>query len=237
MQNGIIFYIPAWLTSKIDPVTGFVDLMKPRYINVKESKDFLSRFKSIRFNEKENYFEFSFNYKDFLRGSTDYRKEWTVCTYGERIKSYRNPEKNSEWDSVTINLTDEFIKLFDKFSIDYRSESLKELILANEQRDFFENLLNLLALTLQMRNSKPKTDIDYLISPVKNKNGVFYDSRKIAGEDALPTDADANGAYNIARKCLWAIEQIKKAEDISKVKLSISNAEWLRFAQKGDMNE
>lgn len=237
LQNGIIFYIPAWLTSKIDPVTGFVDLMKPRYINVKESKDFLSRFKSIRFNEKENYFEFSFNYKDFLRGSTDYRKEWTVCTYGERIKSYRNPEKNSEWDSVTINLTDEFIKLFDKFSIDYRSESLKELILANEQRDFFENLLNLLALTLQMRNSKPKTDIDYLISPVKNKNGVFYDSRKIAGEDALPTDADANGAYNIARKCLWAIEQIKKAEDISKVKLSISNAEWLRFAQKGDMNE
>lgn len=237
MQNGIIFYIPAWLTSKIDPVTGFVDLMKPRYSSVEESKNFLSRFKSIIFNEKENYFEFSFNYKDFLRGSTDYRKEWTVCTFGERIKSYRDPEKNSEWNSVTINLTDEFIKLFDEFSVDYHSENLKELIIANEQKAFFEKLMHLLALTLQMRNSIPNSDTDYLISPVKNKNGVFYDSRKITDEDALPTDADANGAYNIARKGLWAINQIKKAEDISKVKLSISNAEWLEFAQKGDMNE
>ena len=87
-----------------------------------------------------------------------------------------------------------------------------------------------------MRNSIPNSDIDYLISPVKNKNGVFYDSRKFTNESALPTDADANGAYNIARKGLWAVDQIKNAEDISTVKLSISNSEWLRFAQKGDMN-
>ena len=236
LQNGIIFYIPAWMTSKIDPVTGFVDLMKPRYSNVEDAKNFLSRFKSICFNEKDNYFEFFFNYNDFLRGTTDYRKEWTVCTFGERIKNYRNPEKNSEWDSVTINLTDEFIKLFDEFSVDYHSENLKELIISNEQKAFFEKLLHLLALTLQMRNSIPNSDIDYLISPVKNKNGVFYDSRKFTNESALPADADANGAYNIARKGLWAIDQIKDAEDISTVKLSISNAEWLRFAQKGDMN-
>ena len=237
VQNGIIFYVPAWLTSKIDPVTGFVDLMKPRYSNVEESKSFLSRFKSIGFNEKENYFEFSFDYSDFLRGSTDYRRKWTVCTFGERIKNYRNPERNSKWDGVTINLTEEFIKLFDEFSIDYHSKKLKELIIANEQKEFFEKLLHLLALTLQMRNSVSNSDIDYLISPVKDRNGVFYDSRKITKEDALPIDADANGAYNIARKGLWAIEQIKKAEDISKVKLSISNAEWLEFAQKGDMIE
>ena len=29
-QNGIIFYVPAWLTSKIDPTTGFVDLIHPK---------------------------------------------------------------------------------------------------------------------------------------------------------------------------------------------------------------
>ena len=26
-QNGVIFYIPAWCTSKIDPTTGFVNLL------------------------------------------------------------------------------------------------------------------------------------------------------------------------------------------------------------------
>ncbi|MEA1224973.1 hypothetical protein, partial [Staphylococcus aureus] len=43
----------------------------------------------------------------------------------------------------------------------------------------------------------------------------------------------ANGAYNIARKVLWAIGQFKKAEDekLDKVKIAISNKEWLEYAQ------
>lgn len=44
--------------------------------------------------------------------------------------------------------------------------------------------------------------------------------------------ADANGAYNIARKGLWVIEQIKHADDLTKIKLAISNKEWMRYAQK-----
>lgn len=40
-QDGIIFYIPAWLTSKIDPTTGFVNLLKPKYNSVSASKEFL----------------------------------------------------------------------------------------------------------------------------------------------------------------------------------------------------
>ena len=56
-----------------------------------------------------------------------------------------------------------------------------------------------------------------------------------SGEITAPENADANGAYNIARKALWCIDQIKAAEDdkLDKVKLAISNKEWLEYAQKG----
>ena len=241
LQNGFIFYIPAWLTSKIDPVTGFVDLLKPRYKSVNESKDFISRFDSISYNVEENYFEFDFNYDNFLRGTTSYRKNWTLCTNDERIKTFRNPDKNSEWDSVTVNLTDEFVKLFNDYNIDYHKGNLIDSILSQDKRDFYERFLKLLSLTLQMRNSITNSEVDYLISPVKDKNGQFYDSRNYNDSSPLPANADANGAYNIARKGLWAINQIKEAEDITKVKLPIYNKHWnkrwLELAQSGDMRD
>lgn len=241
LQNGFIFYIPAWFTSKIDPVTGFVDLLKPHYKSIDDSRDFILRFNSISYNEEEKYFEFDFNYDNFLRGTTSYRKKWTLCTKGERIKTFRNPQKNSEWDSITINLTDEFIELFTDYRIDYHTDNLIESIVSQDKRNFYERFLELLSLTLQMRNSITNTEVDYLISPVKDKNGKFYDSRDYNDDSLLPANADANGAFNIARKGLWAIHQIKEAEDITKVKLSISNKdsnkEWLKFAQAEDMYE
>lgn len=237
LQNGFIFYIPAWLTSKIDPVTGFVDLLKPHYKNTEEAKDFIKRFDYIGFNEQENYFEFKFNYDNFLRGCTDYRKKWTICTNGERMESFRNPEITNKWDSKTVNLTESFIELFEKYSVDYKEGNIKNNILAQNESKFYNRFIKLLKLTLQIRNSKTGTDIDYLISPVKDKNGEFYDSRNYNDLSKLPANADANGAYNIARKGLWAIEQIKNAEDVTKVKLSIKNEQWLEFAQREDMDE
>ena len=80
-----------------------------------------------------------------------------------------------------------------------------------------------------MRNSVTGTDIDYMISPVANERGEFFDSR--IAKEGLPINADANGAYNIARKGLWLAQQIKNAYDLSEVKLAITNKEWLQFAQ------
>lgn len=71
--------------------------------------------------------------------------------------------------------------------------------------------------------------MDYLISPAMNSKGEFYDSRK--ADTSLPKDADANGAYHIAKKGLWVLEQIKEADDLKKVKMAISNKEWLSFVQ------
>jgi CRISPR-associated protein Cpf1 len=88
----------------------------------------------------------------------------------------------------------------------------------------------MLKLTLQMRNSITGTETDYLISPVADENGTFYDSRSCG--DTLPKNADANGAYNIARKGLMFIGQIKETKDLANFKYDISNKAWLNFAQQ-----
>ena len=156
---------------------------------------------------------------------------WTVCTFGDRIKTFRDPENNNQFNSKSIVLTQEFKSLFDNSGIDYNL-NLKEQILSKDDKSFYKALIGLLSLTLQMRNSvSGNGDIDYLISPVKNSNGEFYDSRNYDLTSSLPCDADSNGAYNIARKGLWAVNQIKQAEDETKAKISIKNSEWLQYAQ------
>ena len=90
--------------------------------------------------------------------------------------------------------------------------------------------MGLMKLLVQMRNSITDSDVDYLLSPVADEQGTFYDSRH-CGKD-LPQDADANGAYNIARKGLWAIKQIQKTPKVKRPNLAITNKEWLNFVQE-----
>lgn len=236
-QNGIIFYVPAWDTSKIDPATGFVNLLKPKYTSVPEAKKLFETIDDIKYNADTDMFEFYIDYSKFPRCNSDFKKSWTVCTNSSRILTFRNKEKNNMWDNKQIVLTDEFKSLFNEFGIDYKG-NLKDSILSISNADFYRRLIKLLSLTLQMRNSITGSTLpedDYLISPVANENGEFYDSRNYKGANAaLPCDADANGAYNIARKALWAINVLKDTPDdmLKKAKLSITNAEWLEYTQK-----
>lgn len=236
-QNGIIFYVPAWDTSKIDPTTGFVNLLKPKYTSVPEAKNLFETIDDIKYNANTDMFEFYIDYSKFPRCNSDFKKSWTVCTNSSRILTFRNKEKNNMWDNKQIVLTDEFKSLFDEFGIDYKG-NLKDSILSISNADFYKRLIKLLSLTLQMRNSITGSTLpedDYLISPVANENGEFYDSRNYKGTNAaLPCDADANGAYNIARKALWAINVLKDTPDdmLNSAKLSITNAEWLEYTQR-----
>lgn len=229
MQNGFLFYIPAWNTSKMDPTTGFVNLFDTRYTNIDKSKEFFDKFEAIRYNEGKDWFELEFDYENFTEKAEGTQTQWTLCTWGERINTFRNKSKSSSWDYKKINLTEEYKTLFEQFSINYRG-NLKKEILEQNSKDFFERLLSLLHLTLQMRNSIPNTDTDYLISPVADANGHFYYSEQCG--DNLPKNADANGAYNIARKGMWMAEQIRRSNEGEELKLAISNKEWLRFAQE-----
>lgn len=235
-QNGIIFYVPAWDTSKIDPATGFVNLLKPKYTSVPEAKKLFETIDDIKYNADTDIFEFYIDYSKFPRCNSDFKKSWTVCTNSSRVLTFRNKEKNNMWDNKQIVLTDEFKSLFNEFGIDYKG-NLKDSILSISNADFYRRLIKLLSLTLQMRNSITGSTLpedDYLISPVANESGEFYDSRNYKGTNAaLPCDADANGAYNIARKALWAINVLKDTPDdmLNKAKLSITNVEWLEYTQ------
>mgnify|MGYP002508278712 FL=1 len=46
-QSGFLFYTQAWNTSKIDPVTGFVNLFDTRYESIDKAKSFFSKFDGI----------------------------------------------------------------------------------------------------------------------------------------------------------------------------------------------
>lgn len=234
-QSGMMFYIPAWNTSNIDPCTGFVNLFERKhlkYSSVNAAVDFWSKFESIAYDDKGECFKFSFDYSRFTGRAEGTKTDWTVCSVGERIVNFRNPDNNSQWDSKTVDPTAEIIELCREYDIDCNSEDLKTEFVSVKDRRFHEELLRLFRLILQMRNSVTGTEIDYMISPVANAEGVFYDSRNC--KKNLPENADANGAYNIARKGLWIINKIKetKEAELGKVNLNISNKEWLNFAQK-----
>lgn len=233
-QSGMMFYIPAWNTSNIDPCTGFVNLFERKHFkcSANAAVDFWSKFESIVYDDKGGYFKFSFDYSRFTGRAEGTKTDWTVCSVGERIVNFRNPDNNSQWDSKTVDPTAEIIELCGQYDIDYKSEDLKTEFVSVKDRRFHEELLRLFRLVLQMRNSVTGTEIDYMISPVANAEGVFYDSRNC--KKNLPENADANGAYNIARKGLWIINRIKetKEAELNKVNLNISNKEWLNFAQK-----
>lgn len=230
-QNGCLFYIPAWNTSKIDPATGFVNLFDTRYTNTDKALEFFNKFDAIRYNEEKDWFEFEFDYDEFTQKAHGTRTRWTLCTHGKRLRSFRNPAKQYNWDSEVVALTDEFKRILGEAGIDIH-ENLKDTIrnLEGKRRKFLEPLMQFMKLLLQLRNSRKNPEEDYILSPVADESGVFYDSRSCG--DQLPENADANGAYNIARKGLMLISQIKETKDLANFKYDISNKAWLNFAQQ-----
>ncbi|MCX8480949.1 MAG: type V CRISPR-associated protein Cas12a/Cpf1, partial [Sediminibacterium sp.] len=243
-QSGFLFYVPAFLTSKIDPTSGFVNLLYPKYETIKQAQEFLNKFESIQYNSQENHFEFSItNLNSFNPKAAGTQQNWTICTNGIRLENFRNKEKNYQWDTKDVKLTNEFKKLLDENNIHYvGGNCIKYEIVQINEAKFFKDLFHLLKLTLQIRNNRTGTDEDFLLSCVKNKDGYFYDSRDKRINQTLPENADANGAYNIARKGLMLIKRVQgelqKYDDKEKVdeknKLVISNKEWLQFAQENN---
>jgi len=238
-QSGFLFYVPAWNTSKIDPTTGFVNLFYTKYESIEKAQKFFEKFDSIHFNTKEQYFEFAFDYDNFTERATGTQTQWTVCTQGERILTFRNPSANNQWDNKEIKLTEQFEDLLGKHNISYGSGTcIKAQVATQSGKDFLKGMMDLFKLTLQMRNSITNSEVDYLISPVRNAQGSFYDSRN--ADATLPKDADANGAYHIAKKGLMWLHQIHEFEgnDWRKLDLDKTNKGWLNFVQpKNKTNE
>ena len=237
-QNGIIYYIPASYTSNIDPTTGFISaFIQTRYENVEKTKSLIEKFNDITYDAEESLFCFSADYKKFSPEAKLWQQTiWQIYTNGDRIYTFKNKE---EWQSKSYILVEEFKDLFAKYHIDY-CRDLKAHILSQTDASFYKQFLFLLRLTLQMRNSRTtelngtdadtkKRENDYIISPVKNQYGKFYDSRKDYVD--WPENADANGAYNIARKGLIMLKHLKEGLPEKRI-CDISTEEWVQFVEE-----
>lgn len=227
-QSGFIFYVPAWNTSKIDPVTGFVDFLKPKYKSVKEAIAFFSKFDSIRFNAEKDWFEFAFDYSRFTDKAKGTRTKWTICTFGDFRYAYNRTINGGHGGYEKWNVSEKLKKLFADFNIDTEVSELIPAITSQTSVEFFKTLIKCLQVTLSLRYS-PEDTKDFILSPIADANGEFYCSE--GRSDGLPQDGDANGAFNIARKGLMVLEQIDKSEKYTDWTTKISNKDWLSFVQ------
>lgn len=252
VQNGIIFFVPAWMTSKIDPITGFTNLFTFGGIKtLKDARELLSSFSSIGYDKKKKEFVFSFDYRNF-GVNIDSVNKWIIGTHGKRVVSTRN--ENGYPSRKTIDLTEEFMKFFKKYELEISDDmrtaicnynviehpSISDKLKKLENKYFFEELLKYIRYTVQLRNSdsdaSDEKEKDYIISPVIKADEKFYlssnylnvESKDKQEKAKLPVDSDANGAYNIARKGIIVLQQIKEKKNI----LKISEKGWLAFAQK-----
>ena len=230
-QSGFLFYIPAAYTSKIDPITGFVNHFNFNDItNVEKRKDFFMKMERIEM--KGGDVEFEFDYRKFKTYQTDFQNVWTVNTYGKRIVMQSDDMGHKRMEDFYP--TQHIIKAFKQKGIIIRDGMDIKAILSTFEANaanasFYSSLFYAFQKTLQIRNSNVATEEDYILSPVSIEGRHFCSLEEAnKGRDAsgnwiskLPVDADANGAYHIALKGLYLLmnPQIKKIE----------NEKWFQF--------
>ena len=247
-QIGIMLYTRANYTSVTDPVTGW---RKTIYLKtgsegfIKEK--ILEAFTEISVDEHGDYF---FQYKD-----RNTEKIWTLWSSKngkplERYRAKRSKDKN-KYEVESIDVKEILDKLFADFN---KNDSLikqlredKELLKVNEHTAW-ESLRFVIDTLQQIRNSgdtnkkqenkffgadeSKNQDDNFLLSPIRNESGEHFDSRifEKQKDPKLPKDADANGAYNIARKGIIMYEHIKQwvveGKEKSDLDLFISDEEW-----------
>lgn len=220
-QTGMLFYVPAAYTSKIDPTTGFVDQLKPCYINEKQAQEFFQNFESITY--KKDYFVFTADYEKF--GISEQKQTWKICTHGGACRFIFCPKKKK---FRSVDVTKVLKNKLKKRGIEYKQGQDLRPVLAKGDKDLLEAFIKGLKFVLRLRYADSQGN-DVLISPVENAQGIFFNSSQIKEEDKLPINPDANGAYHIALKMLMLYEQKIKKHDSQK-KLIIKNKDWFDFA-------
>lgn len=213
-QQGIIIYTNPAYTSKIDPTTGYANIIKKSNNN---EESIVKAIDKISYDKEKDMFYFDINLSKSsfnLTVKNVTKKEWRIYTNGERI-IYKNKKY------ITLDITQEMKDILSKNGIDYLNiDNLKQDILENK---IYKKVYYIFELANKMRNENK--DVDYIISPVLNKDGKFFMTQE--SNELTPKDADLNGAYNIALKGKLMIDNLNKN---GKFKF-LSNEDWLKFIQ------
>jgi len=235
-QVGIMLYTRANYTSQTDPLTGW---RKTIYLK-RGSEEF------IREQVRKKFTDIVFENGDYFFSYTDKQgKPWKLWSgkNGKSLLRYsgKRGEDKNEWIVESFDLNEMLNDIFERFD---KNRSLylqifdkkKEISKINEKNTAWESFRFVIDLIQQIRNSGDVNkghDDNFLLSPVRDEQtGEHFDSRKQM--ERLPRDADANGAYNIARKGIimnehikqWGKDGSKKNKQGSDLDLFISDEEW-----------
>lgn len=241
---GIMLYTRANYTSITDPATGW-----RKTIYIKNGKDeeikaqIIDKFSNFGFDGKDYYFE-------YIEANAGHSWRMYSGKDGKPLPRFQNKKQLQDdkniWVPEQVNVVEILDKLFSNFD---KTRSFKEQIEKNVElkkvegrnETAWQSLRYALNMIQQIRNSGvEKTDDNFLYSPVRNENGEHFDTRNPQNNGGLEliVDADANGAFNIARKGLimdahikhWINSgrpKIKKdGKETSDLDLFISDREW-----------
>ncbi len=217
-QYGVMLYTRANYTSQTDPVTGWRKTIYFSSTKQEELKnEICEKFDDFGFDGKDYYFD----YNDKNTG-----KKWRLYSgkNGVSLDRYRGKKNNNGiWEIEKKNIVELLERVFNGFDKD---KSFKKQIL--ERIDFDNSRVSDLKFAIdliqQIRNTgNEKKDDDFILSPVRYKNGNHFDSRDV-NDEKLPINGDANGAFNIARKGIIMFERIK--DNPEKPDLFIRDEEW-----------
>ena len=232
-QAGWVFFVPTYYITNIDPLTGFINLLKTSELKTIAAKEeFIKKLTSFHYDLNKKNFVIQFDYKKFNVENYGRISKWEVSTHGTR--SVYNKEAN-QYES--LELTQELKTLLGDNNIDYTNgeniidEIIKAENITMAKAAFLDAFINNINLTLKMINLHNNKENDFIISPVKNNDGEYYDTRYT--NEKLPQTPDAHGAYNIALKGLLLIQRIQNFDSNNgKLNLAISNNDWLSFMQQ-----
>lgn len=212
-QSWIMFYTRANYTSTTCPCCGF---RKNIYISNSDTKE-----KQIKAFEKINIKfdgkKFIFSYEMEQDEKTKQKSNKTSFIVNSNFSRFKYNTLTKEIDN--INITEELKRIFENIDLKWNiNEQIKDLKYFS-----FSELTKKFNLLLQLRNSDSKNNIDYIICPSCNYHSKDWFQN-------LDYNADANWAYNIARKWIIMLERIEK--NFEKPDLYVSDIDWDNFTQK-----
>lgn len=210
-QFGNMLYIKADYTSQTDPITGWTKTIYIKKGSEKSIKEEIKKHFTNIFHDGKNYY---FEYTD------SFNIKWKLYSGLDR---YYRKNKEGNWISTkedTTEMLDKIFKNVDKSKSIYNQIMNENVKLEKiNEHPAWESLRFAIHLIQQIRNQDNENN-DFILSPVRDKNGKHFDSRKARENE--PNCGDANGAFNIARKGIIVSEHIKRGIK----ELYIKDDEW-----------
>jgi CRISPR-associated protein Cpf1 len=216
-QSGIMFYTRANYTSTTCPCCWF---RKNLYISNSDTKEKQKKvFEKIDIKFDWEKFIFSYEIPKEVKSQSGKKQILNRTNFSINSDILRLKYDTKKMSVETIEINQKLIELFKNIDLKW---NINNQIL-DKDGSFYKSLTYYFNLILQLRNSDSKNDIDYISCPACH----FHSKDCFQG---LDYNADANWAYNIARKGIIMLERIEK--NIEKPDLYVSDVDWDNFNVK-----